>query len=410
MNRRDFLKTGASGAALFFISGAGFFSCTRNSIEPTLDPIKLNFCSPVDMPEEEGGFYIQFIDGREYRPADLDLNTWRLKLTQTVGGQTIKEAELSFDDIATRYPMAEESFFQTFQCVGNNNGGFQMSNGYFTGAPLRLYLEDVLGVDWAQAKRVYFHCYDGYFTNHLKERIMMDDPRPAFLAYKFNGIPYSEQRDGSLAHGYPVRMVVPEMLGMKSPKAIMEIEVSDRDEEDGYWESRPVRSAEPDILWADIPPLRINSRFYTPVNYQKVPRGSTFTVYGVAVSGTNPVEKVEVGIVKVKDRDQPVGEIAYQEATILDAPDASDRPVYDDSNGAAFTEALSRISGPGNYPAPYVWCLWRYDLQVPDEEEKFGLYVRATDSAGEVQPLLEETALENADGNNSSHRLIIQAE
>ena len=409
MKRRDFIKTGLAGIALVFVPGIGIVSCTKNSVGPLIDPIDLNFCSPVDIPEEEGGFYIQFIEGRDYRPSDLELDTWRLKFTQTVNGSVIKETSLSFDEIATRYPAAEESFFQAFQCVGNAPGGFQLSNGYFSGVPLRLFLENDLGVDWAQAKRVYFRCYDDYFTNHTKARIMNDDPRPAYLAYKFNGVPFSARRDGSYAHGYPVRMVVPEMLGMKSPKAIMEIEVSDRDEPDGYWETRPVESTSPDVLWADVPPMRINSRIYNPVNYQTVRKGSIYNVKGVAVSGVNPVEKVEIGITKVHNRNQIDGEISWQDAVIRDRPDAMAQPDFDDSNGAAFGEALSRINS-GDWPAPYVWCLWDANIQLPTTAGKYGLFVRATDKSGTVQPFEELTAQQKADGNNAWHGLIIQVD
>ena len=267
MKRRDFLKTSAAGAALVFIPGVGLISCTKNIIEPTIDPIAAQFISPVDIPEERGGFYTLFINGRDYVPSDLDLNTWRLRLFQTVNGNVIKEAFLTFDEIAARFPNDESSFFQTFQCVGNLPGGFQMSNGYFTGVPLRKYLEDPLGVDWNQANRVYIRCYDGYHTNQKKDRIINDSPRPVYLAYKFDGIPFSERRPGCLKHGYPVRLVVPEMLGMKSAKAIMEIEVSDSDQVDGYWETRPT-TADPNVTWSDTPLLKINSRIYDPVNYQ----------------------------------------------------------------------------------------------------------------------------------------------
>lgn len=408
-SRREFIKAGIAGTALVFVPGLGLFRCTRTSVEPTIDPINLNFVSPVNLPEEQGGFYIQFFEGRDYRPDDLDLDTWQLRLTQTVNGAAIRETSLSFDDIATRYPNEEASFFQTFQCVGNSPGGFQLGNAYFTGVPLRHYLENDLGVDWSQANRVYFRCHDGYTTNHLKERIMVDDPAPAYLVYKYNGIPFSDRRDGSLAHGYPVRMVVPDMLGMKSPKAILEIEVSDRDEVEGYWESRPVRSAQPSITWADIPPLAINSRIFRPVNYQKVSKGTTFRVTGVAVGGVDPVARVEVGLVPVKNRNQPDGEIVWDDARVLDAPAMDARPAYDDSSGADFAEALARLDAQP-WPAPFVWTLWEYDLAVPSGGGEYGLYARATDRAGRVQPLEEATAEANADGNNAIHRLIIQAE
>lgn len=417
MKRRDFLKTGAAGAALVIIPGMGFFSCTKNVIDPTIDPITAQFCSPVDIPEEMGGFYVQFIDGRHYSPSDLDINTWQLKLTQKVGGNVIKEASLSFDEIATRFPNDETSFFHTFQCVGNTPAGYQISNGYFTGVPLRNYLEDpqLLDVDWAQAKRVYFRCYDGYSSNHVKERIINDNPTPLYLVYKFDGVPLSDRRTGSLQHGYPVRLVVPEMLGMKSPKSIMEIEVSDSDQVDGYWETRPISSDHPDVLWADIPLMKVNSRIFDPVNYQKMRPGSTYNVSGVAFGGMDPqggnpspLDKMEIGIAEAPNRLEH-GPITWREASIQGRPDVMAQPDYDDSSGQEFNEALSRID-QNPWPAPFVWSLWNFDLNVPTEKGKYWLFARATDSAGNSQPLKEEDPQQIRDGNNGSHSLIIQVE
>lgn len=416
MNRREFLKAGAAGAAWVFIPGMGFISCTKNLIEPTIEPIQINFCSPVDVPEERGGFYVQFIEGRDYTPANLDLNTWRLKLTQTVNGNVIRQASLSFDEIMTRYPNHEVSFFQTLQCVGNTPAGYQMSNGYFSGVPLRLYLEDpqLLNVDWSMARRVYFRCYDGYHTNHTKERVLNDNPSPVYLVYKFDGVPFSERRRGSLQHGYPVRLIVQEMMGMKSPKAIMEIEVSDRDEPDGYWETRPISSNHPDILWADIPLMKINSRIYDPVNYQKIDVGSIYRVSGVAFGGIDgqsgnpaPLAKMEIGIAEAPNRFEH-GVISWREATIQGRPMSVARPRYDDSNGQAFGEALMRLEN-NPWPTPFVWSLWHIDLQIPNRKGNYRLFARATNSAGNSQPM-EETAAQIADGNHSIHSLIIQVE
>ncbi len=418
MKRRDFLKTGAAGAAIIFIPGMGFFSCTKNVIEPTIDPLSLRFISPVDIPEDEGGFYVQFIEGRDYTPSGLDLSTWQLKLKQTVNNQVIKEASLSFDEIATRFPNDEASFFQTLQCVGNTPDGYQMSNGYFTGVPLRLYLEDpqLLDVDWSRANRVYFRCFDGYHTNHKKERIINDNPSPVYLVYKFDGIPFSDRRTGSLQHGYPVRLVVQEMLGMKSPKAIMEIEVSDRDEVDGYWETRPISSNFPNVHWADIPLMKINSRIYDPVNFQKMRPGSTYRVRGVAFGGVDPqsgnpapLEKMEIGIAEAPNPFD-FGPITWHEANIKGRPTSMDQPDYDDSGEPAFEDALTSINSPNPWPAPFVWALWDLDLNIPNKEGDYRLFARATDSAGNPQPLEEEDPAEIADGNNGSHSIIIQVE
>ena len=85
-------------------------------------------------------------------------------------------------------------------------------------------------------------------------------------------------------------------------KAIIEIEVSDRNEKDGYWESRKVLPDSSDITWADLPPVKVNSKIFSPVNYMKAKKSKTIVVSGVAFAGTDPVEKVEVGIAKIKKR------------------------------------------------------------------------------------------------------------
>lgn len=420
MKRRDFLRTGAAGAALICIPGMGFFSCTKNVIDPTIDPITGQFCSPVNVPEDRGGFYTLFINGTDYKPNDLDLNSWRLKFIRTDVNRNVKQEgiPLDFNEIATKFSNDpdnyEVSFFQTFQCVGNLPGGFQISNGYFTGVPLRKYLETQLGANWYQgANRVYFRCHDGYSSNQKVDRILVDNPAPIYLVYKFDGIPFSKRREGSLKHGYPVRLVAPEMLGMKSPKALVEIEVSDSDEIDGYWETRPTTS-DPSVTWADIPLMKINSRIYDPVNYQKMRRGTTYRMTGVAFGGINPatgnespLEKMEIGIATAPNRLEH-GPITWHEATIRSRPTDTVRPDYDDSNGQAFQEALTKIN-QNPWPAPFIWSLWDLDLPVPQNKGNYRLFARATGADGNTQPTMEEGAQE-ADGNNGQHSLIIQAE
>lgn len=408
MKRRDFLKKTALGSALIFIPGMGYVSCTSNVIEPTGMAPQLSFCSPINLDQDLGGFYVEAINGRDYTPEGLTLDNWRLQMKQTVNGQMIREASMSFADIVTRFPGEEITFFHTFQCVGNAPGGSLISNGYFSGVPLQRYLEAVLNVDWNQANRVYFRAFDGYTTNHTRERIISGNPTPIYLVTRLNGVRFDDMRRGSLQHGFPVRLVVQGMMGMKSPKHILEIEVSDRDEIDGYWESREVRpSTDPGIFWADQPPMRINSRISTPINYQEVSPGSTLSVTGIAVGGVDAVAKMEIGIAPIKNRDQLDGDIVWEEAILDGRPSMEDMPDYDDTNGPYFQEALDRVNG-GAWPAPHVWTLWEYSLAVPTAKGQYGLFARATDSAGVMQPFEELTAAENADGNNASHSVIIQ--
>lgn len=77
-------------------------------------------------------------------------------------------------------------------------------------------------------KYVFFTCYDGYTTNVRIEDIMGDD---ALLAKGIDGRPLP------LAHGGPLRIVIPHLYAWKSPKFLRRIEFRHEDEP-GYWERR----------------------------------------------------------------------------------------------------------------------------------------------------------------------------
>jgi len=409
LKRRDFIKITAGGVVMYMVPGLGLVSCIDNILEPKSEPIMTNFNSPVDRAEDRGGFYVEYINGKSYRPTDLDLNSWRLKFFQTVGGNTVKEISLSYDEImqeiTNNYLNEEESFFNTFQCVGNTPGGSLISNGYFTGIPLRLFLVNNLGMDSSTAKRVYFRCHDGYHTNHKIERIMIDDPSPVYFVYKFDGVSLGERTDGSLKHGYPVRLVVQGVMGMKSPKVITEIEVSDRDEVDGWWETRRISSRNPDITWADIPTQKVNSKIFDPTDFQKITHGSQYLFQGIALGGVSPVERMEIGISKLDDNNNE-SPISWQEATIGERPVLTDIPEYDTSAGQEFMEALSKTD-MNPWPAPFVWAFWEYEWQAPNETGKYKIFAKAIDLDGDEQPFTE-TPEEIADGNNSIHAIVVQ--
>lgn len=93
-------------------------------------------------------------------------------------------------------------------------------------------LTDILehaGYDKTRGKTVIFRCYDGYSTSLPLDFVVDND---ILLAYQMNGIDLPVER------GYPFQVVAEDKYGYKWAKWVTEIEVSDRTDFKGYWESR----------------------------------------------------------------------------------------------------------------------------------------------------------------------------
>jgi DMSO/TMAO reductase YedYZ molybdopterin-dependent catalytic subunit len=79
----------------------------------------------------------------------------------------------------------------------------------------------------AQAKFVWFECYDGYTTSLPLERLMDDD---VIVAHRLNG------EDLPQPLGGPVRLIVPKLYAYKSPMWLRRMTFMEEDRL-GYWES-----------------------------------------------------------------------------------------------------------------------------------------------------------------------------
>jgi DMSO/TMAO reductase YedYZ molybdopterin-dependent catalytic subunit len=79
-----------------------------------------------------------------------------------------------------------------------------------------------------EATHCVLHCTDGYTTNVLIDRFRADD---VILAHSWNGAPLT------IAHGGPLRVVLPQWYFWKSAKWIRRIEFVSADRP-GFWESR----------------------------------------------------------------------------------------------------------------------------------------------------------------------------
>lgn len=79
-----------------------------------------------------------------------------------------------------------------------------------------------------EAKYLMIHCMEGYTTNVPLEDFLKDD---SLFAYNLNGKPLEPE------HGFPLRLVIPQLYAWKSAKYVNGIEFMLEDEP-GFWELR----------------------------------------------------------------------------------------------------------------------------------------------------------------------------
>lgn len=307
----------------------------------------------------------------------VDLATWRLH----VGGLVEKPQRFSMGELqALGLPAAEIEM--TIECGGNSpredtlNG--QVGNARWSGVSLRALLTRC-GIS-PDAREVVFFGVDQTRTPsgdtsgpHARSVFVQDALHPdALLATAMNGKPLSPD------HGFPLRLILPGWYGMAQIKWLTRIEVLDRRYE-GLHMSRnyhtlhavPGDDAAPLYLATSISRTRLKSVVAQVTRRRADPPGS-LQIAGAAWGGATPIARVEVCI----DR----GEW---------------RPASIDRRGG-----------------PYGWLLWSYAWHGPTPGPHL-VSSRAIDTAGRIQPTLEEWSREirSARENNAQweRRLVIPA-
>jgi DMSO/TMAO reductase YedYZ molybdopterin-dependent catalytic subunit len=196
---------------------------------------------------------------------EVDARSWRLE----VSGLVERPFRLSLEELKA---LPGYSRPHTFECISNPVGGDLIGNAVWKGVRFRELVERAR--PRSTARKVVFWCADGYHTALPLADVL--DPE-SFLAYEMNGevLPKS--------HGFPVRAVIPGLFGMKNPKWITKLELTDKDHL-GYWEQQG---------WSDEAVVKTMSKFTTPTDGATVPAG-TVGVGGVAYAGDRGVSAVEV--------------------------------------------------------------------------------------------------------------------
>jgi DMSO/TMAO reductase YedYZ molybdopterin-dependent catalytic subunit len=211
----------------------------------------------------------------------IDINTfppvvreegWRLK----VGGLVERSLELTLADLR-RYPPTHQ--FITLSCISNLIAGDLIGTTRWTGVSLQRLLPD-LNLR-PNATHLKIRSADGFFEVVALETIKSDDR--VMLAYAWDGVPLT------VDHGFPLRIYIPDLYGMKQPKLIESIEATDRWEE-GYWVVRD---------WDKEARMKATSVIDTVATKGKItdPQGrSLVPVGGIAHAGARGISKVEVRV------------------------------------------------------------------------------------------------------------------
>jgi DMSO/TMAO reductase YedYZ molybdopterin-dependent catalytic subunit len=243
---------------------------------------------------------------------------WRL----TVDGMVERPTTLAYEDLLA---LPSTTFLRTQECISNEIGGDLISNGQWTGVPLRIVLERA-GIK-AGAVKVQFTCDDGYTT---AIPIAEATEEQTILAYQLNGVPLPER------HGFPTRLIFPAHYGMKNPKWITRITVTS-DDYLGYWERQG---------WSDTAIVQTMARIDTPTRKDQLAVGVPTVVAGIAYAGSRGIARVEVSTDDGTSWEQ-----------------------------AALQPPLGTLT----------WVFWAYQWTPPKAGE-FKVLVRATDGGGTLQP------------------------
>jgi DMSO/TMAO reductase YedYZ molybdopterin-dependent catalytic subunit len=161
------------------------------------------------------------------------------------------------------------TMFATLACISNPVGGDWLGNARWTGVPLAALLQGAgIGKATRDVVDVIIRAADGYSDSIPIDRALQPF---CFLAYEMKGAPLTT------GHGFPLRLIVPGIYGMKNVKWITSIELADSDYR-GFWQRRG---------WDDVAHYKLMSR---------IDIAKDGFVAGVAFAGDRGVDSVQVRI------------------------------------------------------------------------------------------------------------------
>ncbi len=205
-------------------------------------------------------------------PPKIDGMMWRLK----IGGLVEKPLSFSLDDIQRYEPLHQ---FVTLSCISNPVGGDLIGTTRWTGVSLKSLLPD-LGLK-PSATHLKISSADGFWETLPLATIVADER--VMLAYSWDGVPLLED------HGFPLRIYIPDVHGMKQPKWIDSIEAMDH-WEPGYWVVRGWDKVAKMKATSVIDTIAVDMTIISADQRKLVPIG------GIAHAGARGVSRVELRV------------------------------------------------------------------------------------------------------------------
>lgn len=268
-------------------------------------------------------------------PTIIDGTSWMLPITGLVHNPLM----LTIDDIRDNYEPRHQ--YVTLTCISGRVGTDLISTTQWTGASVQDVLADA-GLQEG-ARYLWIQSGDGFYETVDLDLIAADERIMFCYAWDGNTLPKD--------HGYPLRIWIPDLYGMKQPKWITSVEVIDEDR-DGYWVER---------------------------NWDKVAR----------VKAASVIDTVAVNAI-IEDGDQryvPIGGIAYAGARGISKVEIR-------VNSGAWEEAQLRSP-----LSETTWVIWRYEWPFAAGDHTFE--VRCTEADG--TPQIEVTKSSRPDGSSGIH-------
>ncbi|MBI4494496.1 MAG: molybdopterin-dependent oxidoreductase [Chloroflexi bacterium] len=296
-------------------------------------PFELPGLSPEVTPTE--AFYR--VSKNFFMDPTVDSSAWRLE----INGRVERRLALSYGELKEA-PSVQN--FYTLECISNEVGGDLMGNAHWRGVRLRDLLAQA-GVAPGVVD-VVIHAGDGYADSIPLALGLHPD---TILAYEMNGQPLAQE------HGFPARLLVPGIYGMKNVKWVTRVELVDYDFR-GFWQQEG---------WSDVATYLTMARLDLPQDGSHLALGPQ-RLAGVAFAGDRGIARVEVSL----------------------------------DDGATWAEADLKPA-----LSPYTWRLWSF-AWTPTQPGSYHLLARATDGQGNLQTDLERPPLPN--GATGYHRITVR--
>jgi DMSO/TMAO reductase YedYZ molybdopterin-dependent catalytic subunit len=208
----------------------------------------------------------------ELEPTTIEGEGYRLPIT----GLVDNPLSLTVDEIRANYPVREQ--YVTLNCISGRIATTLIGTTLWTGASLQQILADA-GVR-PEARYLHITSGDGFYETIDLELITADER--IMLCYAWDGKPIPSD------HGFPLRVWIPDRYGMKQPKWITGMEVTE-DFRPGYWVQRGWdRTAQ--VQTTSVIDTVAVTAIYEEGGQRLVPMG------GIAFSGARGISKVEVQV------------------------------------------------------------------------------------------------------------------